>query len=53
MSEERWRLRLCPYYLVTGEKVELQGALATLCPMDKKLIHGMQDAVLVPVSGKG
>ncbi|NDC00731.1 MAG: hypothetical protein EBZ83_04865, partial [Verrucomicrobia bacterium] len=53
MSEEKWRLRLCPYYLVTGEKVELKGALATLCPMDKKLIHGMQDAVLVPVAGNG
>lgn len=48
----RWRLRLCPYYLVTGEKVELKGALATLCPVDKKLIHGMEDAVLVPVSSK-
>ena len=50
MKEGRWRLRLCPYYLVTGEKVELKGALATLCPVDKKLIHGMEDAVLVPVS---
>lgn len=49
-DECRWRLRLCPYYLVTGEKVELKGALATLCPVDKKLIHGMEDAVLVPVS---
>ena len=48
--ESRWRLRLCPYYLVTGDKVELKGALATLCPVDKKLIHGMEDAVLVPVS---
>jgi len=56
VEEGRWRLRLCPYYLVTGEKVELTGALATLCPVDKKLIHGMEDAVLVPVSaepGKG
>ena len=49
-EERRWRLRLCPYYLVTGDKVELHGALATLCPVDKKLIHGMEDAVLVPVS---
>lgn len=48
----RWRLRLCPYYLVTGEQVELKGALATLCPVDKKLIHGMEDAVLVPVSAE-
>jgi hypothetical protein len=52
MMEGKWRLRLCPYYLVTGEKVELKGALATLCPTDKKLIHGMEDAVLVPVGTK-
>jgi len=51
MREERWKVRLCPYYLVTGEKVALKGALATLCPTDKKLIHGMEDAVLVPVGG--
>lgn len=51
-EEGRWRLRLCPYYLVTGDKVELKGALGTLCPVDKKLIHGMEDAVLVPVSGE-
>ena len=51
-EEGRWRLRLCPYYLVTGDKVELKGALATLCPVDKKLIHGMEDAVLVPVSSE-
>jgi len=51
-EEGRWRLRLCPYYLVTGEKVDLKGALATLCPVDKKLIHGMEDAVLVPVSSE-
>jgi hypothetical protein len=49
MIEGIWRLRLCPYYLLTGEKVELKGALGTLCPTDKKLIHGMEEAVLVPV----
>lgn len=49
VEEGRWRLRLCPYYLVTGDKVEMKGALATLCPVDKKLIHGMEEAVLVPV----
>ena len=52
MEEGKWRLRLCPYYLVTGDRVELKGALATLCPTDKKLIHGMEDAVLVPVSAE-
>jgi hypothetical protein len=25
--------------------------LATLCPKDKKRIHGMRDAVIVPCSG--
>ena len=52
VEEGKWRLRLCPYYLVTGDRVEMKGALATLCPTDKKLIHGMQDAVLVPVEMK-
>jgi hypothetical protein len=42
------RARLSPYYFVTGEKVELAGILATVCPADKKIIHGMKDAVLVP-----
>jgi len=26
----------------------LSGALATFCPPDKKIIHGMQDAALLP-----
>lgn len=43
------RTRLCPYYFVTAGKAELVGVLATSCPADKKLIHGMQDAVLAPV----
>lgn len=42
------RLRLCPYYFVTAGKVTLSGALATFCPPDKKIIHGMQDAALLP-----
>lgn len=44
------RVRLCPYYFV-GKKyktVELGGVLATLCPADKKVIHGMNDCALVP-----
>ncbi|HMD62306.1 MAG TPA: hypothetical protein VKG78_12790, partial [Opitutaceae bacterium] len=43
------RLRLCPYYFVVGGKARLSGALATFCPPDKKIIHGMQDAALLPV----
>lgn len=42
------RVRLCPYYLLENEQVTLAGVLATVCPADKKLIHGMKDAVLVP-----
>ena len=42
------RARLSPYYFVTSEKVELAGILATICPADKKVIHGMKDAVMVP-----
>jgi hypothetical protein len=46
--EEEGRLRLCPYYFVLGGQARLSGALATFCPPDKKIIHGMQDAALLP-----
>lgn len=42
------RLRLCPYYFVIGGQARLSGALATFCPPDKKIIHGMVDAALLP-----
>ncbi|KAF0096389.1 MAG: hypothetical protein E1N59_356 [Puniceicoccaceae bacterium 5H] len=42
------RLRLCPYYFVEGDKATLSGILATFCPADKKIIHGMRDAALLP-----
>jgi hypothetical protein len=42
------RVRLCPYYFVEGDGVKLRGALATIVPADKKLLHGMRDAILVP-----
>ena len=42
------RARLSPYYFVSGETAELAGILATICPADKKVIHGMKDAVMVP-----
>jgi hypothetical protein len=44
------RARLSPYYFVAGDRAELAGVLATVCPPDKKLIHGMRDAVMVPCS---
>jgi len=42
------RARLCPYYFVTGGQAELAGILATVCPLDKKVIHGMRDAIMAP-----
>jgi hypothetical protein len=44
----RGRVRLCPYYFVEEKRAELKGALATIVPADKKLLHGMSDAILVP-----
>lgn len=48
------RVRLCPYYFVHGEgdaaRTQLGGVLATICPADKKIIHGMRDAILAPCS---
>ncbi len=42
------RVRLSPYYFLAGDHVELGGILATVCPLDKKLIHGMTEAVMAP-----
>jgi hypothetical protein len=42
------RVRLCPYYFVRGDRVRLGGILATVCPADKKILHGMSEAVLAP-----
>jgi hypothetical protein len=46
------RVRLCPYYFVAGEgdnaRATLGGVLATVGPADKKIIHGMTEAVFAP-----
>lgn len=43
------RVRLCPYFFTTPAGItEFGGCLATLVPADKKKIHGMSDAVLLP-----
>jgi hypothetical protein len=46
------RARLCPYYFVSGQgdaaRPQLGGVLATIVPADKKIVHGMADAVLAP-----
>jgi hypothetical protein len=47
-SMKAGRLRLCPYYFRIEGQARLSGALATFCPPDKKIIHGMQDAALLP-----
>ncbi|MGO8698675.1 MAG: hypothetical protein ACLQVY_13260 [Limisphaerales bacterium] len=48
------RVRLCPYYFVSGAgdaaRASLGGILATICPADKKIIHGMSTAILAPCS---
>jgi hypothetical protein len=48
------RVRLCPYYFVVGKgdaaRANLSGVLATICPADKKIIHGMSTAILAPCS---
>ena len=44
----RGRVRLCPYYFVEQDRVAMRGALATIVPADKKLLHGMRDAILAP-----
>ena len=48
MQTLRGRVRLCPYYFLENGKAKLRGILATICPADKKLLHGMKDAVIVP-----
>jgi hypothetical protein len=48
----RGRVRLCPYYFVENGKVGLRGALATIVPADKKLLHGMRDAILAPTGSE-
>ena len=42
------RVRLCPYYYVVGDSTRLGGILATVAPADKRIIHGMTDAIMAP-----
>jgi hypothetical protein len=46
------RVRLTPYYFVSDKSAQLGGVLATLCPQDKKKIHGMVDAIMAPCATK-
>jgi hypothetical protein len=49
------RVRLCPYYFVPkdSEETRLSGIMATVCPADKKILHGMKDAMMLPCVGSG
>ncbi len=50
------RTRLCPYFLakpikadpINNAEITLGGVLATHCPADKKIIHGMKDGIMSP-----
>ncbi len=44
------RTRLCPYYFVINDEPQLAGVLATTCPKNKKIIHGMRDGVMRPAT---
>ncbi|CAI9085600.1 hypothetical protein A7K73_07420 [Candidatus Methylacidiphilum fumarolicum] len=50
IEEMEGRARVSPYYFVIDSKVHLCGVLVTICPSDKKIIHGMKDAIIVPAS---
>jgi hypothetical protein len=51
------RARLCPYYFVAGQgdaaRATLGGVLATIVPANKKIVHGMTEAVFAPCSASG
>lgn len=48
LKEMQGRARLSPYYFVIDGEAHLSGILATVCPLDKKLLHGMPQAVMAP-----
>jgi hypothetical protein len=50
LRESRVRGRFSPYYIDSGEGVQLAGILATACPDSSKILHGMADAVMAPVA---
>ncbi len=50
LIEMEGRARLSPYYFIEGKEAHLAGVLATVCSLEKKLIHGMVDAIMAPCS---
>ena len=53
VTQMQGRVRLSPYYYVLEDGANLAGVLATVAPLDKKLIHGMVDAVMAPCMVSG
>ena len=50
LRESRVRGRFSPYFIDSGDNVQLAGILATACPDSSKILHGMADAVMAPVA---
>ncbi len=48
IKSEQGRLRLSPYFFYSEGSANHRGTLATFCPADKKIIHGMKDGALMP-----
>ena len=48
MRQMDGRVRLSPYFFVAEGRTRLGGILATIVPADKRLIHGMRDAIMAP-----
>ncbi len=48
MQEMACRPLLRPYYFIVENGVKLGGIQATVCPADKKILHGMVDSIIVP-----
>ena len=48
LFRQEGRIRLNPFFFVWDGKAHLCGVLNTFCPADKKIIHGMKDAALLP-----
>ncbi len=50
LIEQEGRVRLSPFYFVEEDELRLSGILCTFCPANKKIIHGMRDAAMLPCS---
>jgi hypothetical protein len=48
IREMRGRVLLRPYYYTSHDLIRLAGIQVVICPPDKKVLHGMTDAILVP-----